>query len=133
MSNLILCVDDEIDIRDVLMGIVSDMGYNIECAEGESEAIEMFTALKPFLVLMDLRLRNNENGTLIANKLHAVDPLCIFIAVSGYLRDLTSVGYLLGSVFTDMTGKPFDKAELRRIIDYGWEKRQRWNQIVGVL
>ena len=133
MSNLILCVDDEIDIRDVLMRIVSGMGYNIECAEGESEAIEMFTALKPFLVLMDLRLKNNENGTLIANKLHTVDPMCIFIAVSGYLGDLTSVGYLLGSVFTDMTSKPFNKKELRRIIDYGWEKRQRWNKIVGAL
>ena len=133
MSNLILCVDDEIYIRDVLRDIVSNMGYDIECAEQESEAVEMFTSMKPFLVLMDLRLQNNEDGAKLAGKLHRIDPLCIFVAVSGYLGDLTSVGYLLGSVFTDMTSKPFDKKELRRIIDYGGEKRQRWNKIVGGL
>ena len=133
MSNLILCVDDEIYIRDVLRDIVSNMGYDIECAEQESEAVEMFTTMKPFLVLMDLRLQNNEDGAKLAGKLHRIDPLCIFVAVSGYLGDLTSVGYLLGSVFTDMTNKPFDRKELQRIIDYGWEKRQRWSKIVGEL
>jgi hypothetical protein len=36
----------------------------------------------------------------------------------------------LGSVFTDVLNKPIDFATLKHVVDYAWEKRQRWEQLI---
>ena len=129
MTRDILCVDDDLGVREILVGLIGRWGYNIECASNVAEAVEMFDAMNPFLVITDLKLQNHVDGATLADRLHRKDPLCIFIAITG-LVDAFDLGYLLGAVFTDVLNKPVRSDILRKAIDYAWEKRQRWEQLL---
>jgi len=125
MDKRILCVDDEPGVREILTKAVATWGYEIQCARNVAEATEMFEALNPFLVITDLRLTNHVDGVTLADRLHRKDPLCIFVALSGWV-DSFDLGYLLGAVFTDVLSKPIDLDTLERVVTYAWEKRLRW-------
>jgi len=129
MDRPILCVDDEEGIREILVRAATGWGYDMQCAATVSEATEMAEVLQPFLVITDLRLENHVDGVTLADRLHRKDPLCIFIAVSGWV-DSFDLGYLLGAVFTDVLSKPVDLDVLRQVIDYAWEKRLRWEGLM---
>ena len=132
MDKNILIVDDEQGSLEVMCRVVEHAGYTIHCASTASEAFELFDAIDPFLVIADLRLKDNHvDGATVADRLHRKSPLCIFICVSGYIDpDAFELGYLLGAVFTDVLTKPFSPEDLIRIVDYAWEKRQRWETIL---
>ena len=127
MNKTIMCIDDEANIHTILIGAISGWGYDIQCAKNAKEATELFDAINPFLVITDLRIDNHVDGATLADRLHRRDPLCIFIALSGYLAAF-DLGYLLGAVFTDVLQKPFGIKELKQIVDYAWEKRTRWQE-----
>lgn len=126
----ILIIDDEQGSLDVMCKVVEDDGFEIHCATSVEEAIEMFNAAEPFLVLTDLWLRAaGIDGATLADRLHRKDPFCIFVAVSGYVSAF-DLGYLLGAVFTDVLQKPFELEDLVKVVRYAWEKRQRWENIL---
>jgi DNA-binding NtrC family response regulator len=129
MDKRILCVDDDAGVRDVIIRAVEAWGYDIQCASGADDAMEMFSAMCPFLVVTDLRLQNHVDGVTLADRLHRQDPLAIFVALSGFVSNF-DLGFLLGSVFTDVLSKPMDLDVLKLVIDYAWEKRQRWEKIL---
>ena len=125
----ILIVDDQKDQLDVICHIIEDDGFTVQCAETSEEAVGLFEAVPPFMVLTDLRLGDQIDGASLAGRMHQADPMCIFCAISGYL-DAFDIGYLLGAVFTDVMQKPVDLDGLLRIVRYAWEKRQRWEKIL---
>jgi len=128
MDKRILCVDDDEGVREVLLRLARRWGYEIECASGVEDAMEMFEALNPFLVITDLRL-GHIDGVTLADRLHRqYDPLCIFIALTGML-DSYDLSYLL-TVFTDVFIKPVDMPTLKTTIDYAWKKRRRWESLL---
>ena len=129
MDKNILIVDDEKGSLDVICQCVEREGYTVHCASKVMEALELFEAIRPFMVATDLRLDNHVDGATMADRMHRMDPLCIFVAVSGYI-DSFEIGYLLGAVFTDVLQKPFKPSVLKTIINYAWEKRQRWETIL---
>jgi len=130
MDKNILIVDDEKGSLDIICQIVEENGFTIHCASGAKEAMEIFESVNPFLVLTDLRLQNHIDGATMADRMHRKQPLCIFVAISGYL-DAFEIGYLLSAVFTDILSKPFNTTELKKIVNYAWEKRQRWEAILN--
>ena len=125
MDKRILCVDDEAVLRALLIRRCTEWGYDIECASGADEAIEMFDGMQPFLVITDLKLDNHIDGVTLADRLHRRDPMCIFIALSEFVNSF-DLGYLLGAVFTDVLQKPVETEVLKTVIDYAWDKRMRW-------
>jgi len=127
MAKQVLCIDDEAEIRTLLTDVISGWGYEIHCASNVNEAVETFDAIRPFLVITDLRISNHIDGATLADRLHRKDPMCIFVALSGYLEAF-DLGYLLGAVFTDVLQKPFNTEILKRVVDYAWEKRCRWSE-----
>ena len=127
MKKRILCIDDDSSMRTLLTTMVSSWGYDITCAPNVREAIEMFEAFNPFLVITDLQIANHIDGATLADRLHRKDPMCIFVAISGYLAAF-DLGFLLGAVFTDVLQKPFNNEDLKKIIDYAWDKRCRWSK-----
>jgi DNA-binding response OmpR family regulator len=52
----ILVADDEIKIADVVKSYLEKEGYNVACAYGGHEAVNMFDNLSPVLVVLDLML-----------------------------------------------------------------------------
>jgi len=125
----ILAVDDETPWLDVLCRTLNKWNYTAVCFPTAREALDVFPSIRPFLVLTDLRLTNHIDGATMAAKMHMQDPMCIFIAISG-LVSTWDLGFLLGSVFTDVLNKPIDFNVLKQVTNYAWEKRQRWEQLI---
>ena len=130
MDKHILIVDDDKLNLDIICKIIEREGFAVHCASKVDEALELFEAVSPFLVITDLHLDNHVDGATMADRMHRMDPLCIFVCISGFI-DSFSMGYLLGAVFTDVIQKPFDVKDLIKIINYAWEKRQRWERILN--
>ena len=129
MDKHILIVDDDKLNLDIICKIIEREGFAVHCASKVADALEIFDAVNPFLVVTDLKLQNHVDGATMADRMHRKQPLCIFVAVSG-LIDAFEIGYLLGAVFTDVLQKPFKPSVLKTIINYAWEKRQRWETIL---
>jgi DNA-binding NtrC family response regulator len=128
-KRVIMAIDDETKWLEVLCMALNKWDYTAVCVPTAKEALELFPSVRPFLVLTDLQLTNHIDGATMASKMHLQDPMCIFIAISG-LVSTWDLGFLLGSVFTDVLNKPVSFDTLKHVVDYAWEKRQRWEQLI---
>ncbi len=52
----VLVVDDDLDIREVLMEILADSGYTSVAAADGREALALLTEVRPHLILLDLNM-----------------------------------------------------------------------------
>jgi DNA-binding NtrC family response regulator len=126
----VMVVDDEKANLDLISAVLADDGFECACYDNASAAKVAFDAVKPFMLITDLRLtRNHIDGVTLAEQLHRRDTFLICVAISGFF-DAFEFGYCLGTVFTDCLSKPFRVEDLKRIVSYGWEKRQRWESIL---
>ena len=126
----VLVVDDERASLELICQVLDKLKFPILCADKPAQAFDLFDDGGPFLVLTDLSLGNHVDGVTMADRMHLKDPLCIFIAISGYL-DMWGIGYLLGSVFTDIIQKPFSIKLIEQVVTYAWDKHQRWGALVN--
>ena len=108
----ILIVEDDPESRELIGACLSQIGYSIESAENGEEALQLFHAKKPDLVLLDVQLPG-ESGFDICQtirKQKCFDEIPILFLTG--LRDRVSVlkGFELGA--QDYIIKPFDLSEL---------------------
>ena len=125
----VLCIDDEKLVHMIVKGVSDKAGYQTQCVATADAALDIFQEFDPFICLVDLQLSGTLNGAKLADKLHRLNPLCVFVAVSGHI-DIFRVGFLLGSIFTDVLQKPVRNDIMREVIDYAYRKRQRWEQLL---
>ncbi len=59
MSADILVVDDEVDIRDLVAGLLEDEGYRTRKAGSADEALAAIAARRPNLVFLDIWLQGS--------------------------------------------------------------------------
>ena len=130
MNDKILVVDDDIEVLAITALILERDKFKVVTAARAMKALDVFMNEKPFLVLTDLRLQNHIDGSTMADRMHRQYPLCIFIAMSGAL-DAFEIGYLLGSVFTDILPKPCSAELILEVAHYAKSKRQRWDKLLG--
>jgi CheY-like chemotaxis protein len=52
----ILVVDDDIDIREIVSEVLTDVGYSVATARNGFEALELLKKLRPSLILLDLNM-----------------------------------------------------------------------------
>ena len=131
MNDKIMVVDDDIEVLAITALILErDKSFRVVTAAKAMKALDVFMNEKPFLVLTDLRLQNHIDGSTMADRMHRQDPLCIFIAMSGAL-DAFEIGYLLGSVFTDILPKPCSAELILEVAHYAKSKRERWDKLLG--
>ncbi|XHH10489.1 MAG: response regulator [Candidatus Bathyarchaeia archaeon] len=79
----ILIIDDDENIRRVLETILTDEGYNVECAETANRGIEKSEAAFFNIALVDVRLPDME-GIELLTKLRSTKPKMRKIIVTGY-------------------------------------------------
>jgi DNA-binding NtrC family response regulator len=81
---VILVVDDDPVQRDILQIILADEGYQTHVASSAEEALKVAKALKPDVVLTDLRM-NNMNGIELMEELRSQGdaPEVIIMSASG--------------------------------------------------
>ena len=116
----ILLMDDEEIVRDVFVDMLRDTPYRIDLAESSTEALEKFHAARRDgpaydLLFLDLTGPGDIGGIKTLEKIRAIDPAAVAIAISGYsASDVFSRPD--SSNFNDFLPKPFQPNELLDII-----------------
>ena len=82
MSHDILIVDDELDIRSLLSGILQDEGYDTRQAANSTQAIAAINLRLPTLIILDIWLQNSElDGLKILEWIQKSHPGCPVIMI----------------------------------------------------
>ncbi|NJM33388.1 MAG: response regulator [Rhodomicrobium sp.] len=105
----ILVVDDDDDIRNLLVDFLTDEGFN---ASGASDALNMDAAIardRPDLVVLDLMLPG-EDGLSICRRLRSASAIPVIMLTARSAEVDRIVGLEIGA--DDYVTKPFSKREL---------------------
>ncbi len=98
----IMVVDDEKDIRDSVVAILSKEGYKVVTAVDGDDALKKVKVAKPDLVLMDIMMP----GTPVKDIVPKIKSKVIYLSVVK-ISDLEK-GELLGKNVCEFVEKPFD-------------------------
>jgi CheY-like chemotaxis protein len=102
----VLVVDDEPEVRQVLLEFLSSRGYDVTAASGGAEAVAFVEIDKPDLVLLDVAMPDMD-GVETLKRIVAIDPtLAVIMVTANADIGITSKLLALGAV--DYVPKPFD-------------------------
>jgi CheY-like chemotaxis protein len=102
----VLVVDDEPEVRQVLLEFLSSRGYDVEAASGGAEAVAIVEAARPDLVLLDVAMPDMD-GVETLKRINAIAPdLAVIMVTANADIGITSKLLALGAV--DYVPKPFD-------------------------
>jgi two-component system nitrogen regulation response regulator NtrX len=107
LTNDILIVDDEADIRLVIKGILNDEGLSVREAANADETMKAIAARKPNLVILDIWLTNStKDGMQILQHIRKEFPDMPVIMISGHGNIETAVAAIKHGAY-DFIEKPF--------------------------
>jgi PAS domain S-box-containing protein len=110
----ILVVEDDDEVRIVIVGTLKALGYVVRQAPSAAEAQTMLDeGLRPHLLLTDVLQPNGKDGIQFAQEVHEAFPQCAILLMSGYTEDAMERNKKLEKPFA-LLRKPFGKAELSR-------------------
>ena len=112
----ILIVDDEIDIRELVAGVLEDEGYEARTAANSDETIAAIRERRPSLVLLDVWLQGSKlDGLELLDEIKRRDPSLPVLVISGHGNLDTAVAAIRrGAV--DFIEKPFEAERLLLLI-----------------
>ncbi len=116
MSNTILIVDDEEDIRDLVSDILSDEGFECFTAANSKEAFTQIEKNKPTIILLDIWLQGSDlDGLGILEVAQEKYPFIPVIMISGHGTIETAVSAIKMGAY-DYLEKPFTPDKLNIIV-----------------
>ena len=118
MSNEILIVDDNPDIRNILNELISDLGYSTRIAANYHQALAEIDKKLPDVALLDVKLSNTENneGLKLLDHIKNKNKDIPVIVISGHANIEMAVDSLRLGAF-EFIQKPFDKNRLTNFIN----------------
>ena len=117
MAHGILIVDDEVDIRETVAGILSDEGYEARVAANGVEAIAAINEQPPSLVLLDIWLEGGEReGLELLDTVRRSYPGLPVVMISGHGNIETAVSAIKRGAY-DYIEKPFKTGQLFVVVD----------------
>jgi two-component system nitrogen regulation response regulator NtrX len=124
MAHDILIVDDEVDIRMLMGGVLRDEGYATRDAADSGEALAAIQARQPTLVLLDIWLQGSElDGIGILRRLHGEMPSVPVVMISGHGTIETAVEAIKYGAY-DFIEKPFKADRLLLVVARAIEAAQ---------
>src|SRR5579875_2426347 len=121
MASDVLVVDDEVDIRDLVAGILSDEGYSVRTASSSEEALAAVRARKPALLILDIWMAGGGmDGLELLDMVKALDPDLPVIMISGHGNIETAVSAIKRGAY-DFLEKPFKSDRLLLIVERALE------------
>src|SRR5262245_11766931 len=102
----VLVVDDEPEVRQVLVEFLGSRGYDVIAAEGGAEAVALVESARPNLVLLDVAMPDMD-GVETLTRIVAIDPTLAVIMVTAN-ADIGVTSKLLALGAVDYVPKPFD-------------------------
>ena len=118
----ILVIDDEPDIRQLVVEILEDEGYQVAMAENADEARELKKSIQPDLVLLDIWMPDTDGITLLKEWSQENQLNCPVVMMSGHGNVETAVeATRLGAY--DFLEKPLSLAKLLLIVERALEAK----------
>src|ERR1700748_720736 len=112
MATDILFVDAEVDIRELVAGILSDEGYTVRTASNSEEALAGIRARKPALLVLDIWMQGGGmDGLELLDLVKELDPDLPVIMISGHGNIETAVSAIKRGAY-DFLEKPFKSDRL---------------------
>lgn len=116
----ILVVDDERDMRWLLMRVLRDQGFEAVAAEDGQAALEQISREPPDVVLLDLKMPGL-NGIQVLEQVKGMAPQMPVVIVTAY-GDLPSAVQAMRLGAYDYLTKPFDHDEILFTVTRALEK-----------
>ena len=120
----ILVVDDELDIRELVAGVLEDEGYETRGAADSDAALEAIATRRPSLALLDVWLQGSRlDGLELLDEIKRRDPSIPVIVISGHGSLDTAVAAIRkGAV--DFIEKPFEAERLLLMVERATESER---------
>ena len=107
----ILVVDDDLHVRKVLRRFLEKMGFEVILAENGREALELFRAKRPALVLLDI-VMPGMSGTEVLREMMKADPGARVLMLTAIQDEAIGKRCLLDGA-RDYLCKPFELEDLK--------------------
>ena len=121
MASDILIVDDEMDIREIVSGILSDEGHGTRTAKNSDEALNAIQARRPSLVFLDIWLQGSKlDGLQVLEIVKQQNPHLPVVMISGHGNIETAVSAIKLGAY-DFIEKPFKADRLVLIAERALE------------
>ncbi len=112
----ILVVDDEIDIRELMAGILADEGYDARMASDSDSALSAVSQRRPHLVVLDVWLQGSRlDGIQVLDILRRDHPDLPVVIISGHGTIETAVAAIKKGAY-DFIEKPFKADRLVHVV-----------------
>nr|AAD53894.1 NtrX [Zymomonas mobilis subsp. mobilis ZM4 = ATCC 31821] len=121
MALEILVVDDEMDIRELVAGVLDDEGYATRTAADSDATLQALAERRPSLVLLDVWLKGSKlDGLELLEEIKRRDPTLPVLVISGHGNIDTAVTAIRqGAV--DFIEKPFEAERLLLLVERATE------------
>jgi DNA-binding response OmpR family regulator len=118
LSKRILIIDDDLAVRDTLIAILEDRGYEVMTAVNGQQGLAVFRSERPDLLITDIVMPVKE-GLQTIREIREERPDMKIIAISGGSRterhDFLEIARQLGA--WDVVVKPFDSEDFVARVD----------------
>lgn len=120
----ILIIDDEVDIRNLIKGILEDEGYGVAMAGDSDQAYAELEENKPDLIVLDIWLQGSkDDGMDILQNIKLEHPSIPVIMISGHGTIETAVQAIQKGAY-DFIEKPFKSDRLLLMIQRALENAE---------
>ena len=117
----ILVVDDELDIRELVAGVLEDEGYDTRVAADSDSTLEAIATRRPSLVLLDVWLQGSRlDGLELLDEIKRRDPSIPVLVISGHGTLDTAVAAIRKGA-ADFIEKPFQAERLLLMVERATE------------
>jgi two-component system, NtrC family, nitrogen regulation response regulator NtrX len=121
MASDILVVDDEVDIRELVAGILSDEGHETRTAKDADTCLQALDARLPRLVFLDIWLQGSRlDGLSLLDEIKRLYPDLPVVMISGHGNIETAVSAIKRGAY-DFIEKPFKSDRLIHVADRALE------------
>jgi len=121
MSADILIVDDEVDIRELISGILEDEGYETRLAFDSDSALATIQERRPSLIVLDIWLQGSRlDGLDLLNVVKEKHPDVPVVIISGHGNIETAVSAIKRGAY-DYLEKPFKADRLVFVVERALE------------
>jgi len=128
----ILVVDDELDIRDLVAGVLEDEGYDTRAAADSDAALEAIATRRPSLVLLDVWLQGSRlDGLELLDEIKRRDPSIPVLVISGHGNLDTAVAAIRRGA-ADFIEKPFEAERLLLMVARATETERLRREVASL-
>lgn len=132
MALEILVVDDELDIRELVAGVLEDEGYDTRSAADSDAALEAIAARRPSLVLLDVWLQGSRlDGLELLDEIKRRDPTLPVLVISGHGNLDTAVAAIRRGA-ADFIEKPFEAERLLLMVARATETERLKREVASL-